>query len=145
VFVGLLPPILYPQDEAYNVDKVDLFELLLQAGRRMKSVPMAFYANVPTTLFPKSNLDSSFDGWRFDESAGPKPEGLEEETIDEVDISGDVSVEVSNRLEEECEGEDSMEEDVSEEVSSDGSQGSRSRSEQSEDDLLQPAFKRLRG
>lgn len=108
-------------------------------------MPMAFFASVPNTLFPESSLDGSFDGWRFDESAGLQLETQVEQTVDEAAIC---STGKGLAAEEELESEDSMESNHSdsEELSSDGSGGSRSRSEQSDgDDWPQPLLKRIRG
>ncbi|CAM6088709.1 unnamed protein product [Calypogeia fissa] len=118
-----------------------------EVGRRMKSVPMAFYSTVPNTLFPyrDNSCEGSFHSWTFDESAGLNSVPLDDIQGNEANDTSEELEEVSERVED-VQREDSMEDDDHfEELSSDGSGGSRSRSEQSDgEDWPQPLLKRLR-
>ncbi|KAL2649788.1 hypothetical protein R1flu_017916 [Riccia fluitans] len=124
-----------------------------EVGRRLKTVPLAYYHNVPNTLF----AESSFEGWSFqdEDQSHPKATG-EPETNDgkemtDTKVLGEVGEEAEQEGSEQDDGDeeeqdykDSMDEEDSERYSDD-SNGSRSRSEQSEGEGWPgPLLKRFR-
>ncbi|KAL3702235.1 hypothetical protein R1sor_020257 [Riccia sorocarpa] len=108
-----------------------------EVGRRLKTVPLAYYHHVPSTLF----AESSFEGWSFQDEdvshpkATQEPEGKDAEVMKDTTEVREETVQTGSEEkdgdEEEQEDKDSMDEEDSERYSED-SNGSRSRSEQSE-------------